>query len=537
MFKRALWASAVALVLSRLLALAANAAPSHSVFGVAGRLLTEPSVAAALHAQTQDPDSACRALVASHLASGSITSATLVGPGGFTPPNANAAAAPRFAALPAFCRVQLRLTPTTDSDIAAEVWLPAAGWNGRFEGVGGRALGGIIVYPAMADALAAGYATASTDTGHAGGGGAFANGHPEKVVDHGHRAVHEMTVAGRQLVSAFYTRPAHHAYFNGCSLGGRQGLAEAQRYPSDYDGVVAGDIAHNIRDLYASRLAQHQFAHRGVNSALDAAALSTLNAAAVRSCDAFDGLADGVIDRPQQCTFDPGTLTCGTAAAGTGCLTPQQVETARFIYRPVTRASGALVSNGLMPGSEAGWGAILGNEPERNSVEVYRYMVFKDPEWDWHRFNLDAALTAAPQSQMSEIDAVNPDLSRFFGHGGKLLLTHGWADPQTPPLNGIDYYTRTRDAVGASVADASLRLFMVPGMGHCEGGVGTDVFDAVEPLVAWVERGTAPQRVDAQRREAGRVVRTRPLCPYPTVAKWNGTGDSNAAANFSCVMP
>lgn len=536
MLRRTLVASAVALTLTRLLVLS-NAAPSSSATAFASRLLTEPSVGVSLLAQTPDADAACRALLSSHLPSGSVTSAALVTAGAFSTPNANAAATARFAALPAFCRVQMRLTPSPDSDIAAEVWLPAAGWNGRFQGVGGRALGGIIVYPAMADAVAAGYATASTDTGHAGGGGAFANGHPEKVVDHGHRAVHEMTVAAKQLVSAFYARPAHHAYFNGCSLGGRQGLAEAQRYPLDYDGVVAGDIAHNITDLYASRLTQHQFAHRSPESALDESALRTLNAAAVRACDALDGLADGVIDRPQQCTFDPGTLVCGTAAAGTSCLTPQQVETARFIYKPVTRASGALVSNGLMPGSEAGWGAILGNEPERNSVEVYRYLVFKDPQWDWHRFNLETALNAAPQSQLSEIDAVNPDLSRFFGHGGKLLLTHGWADPQTPPLNGLGYYTRTRDTVGASVADASMRLFMVPGMGHCEGGVGTDVFDPVEPLAAWVERGTAPQRFEAQRRENGRVVRTRPLCAYPAVPKWNGTGDNALAANFSCVMP
>ncbi|MFN7916332.1 MAG: tannase/feruloyl esterase family alpha/beta hydrolase [Vicinamibacterales bacterium] len=481
----------------------------------------------------------CAALAQMRLSGGAVTAANAVAPGAFVPPTpANAAAAKRFAALPAFCRVQATLTPTTDSDIRIEVWLPASGWNGRFQGVGGRALGGIIVYPAMAEALAAGYATASTDTGHVGAGGAFGLGHPEKVIDHGHRAVHEMTVAAKAIVAGFYARPAQRAYFNGCSLGGRQGLAEAQRYPLDYDGIVAGDIAHNIRDLYASRLAQHQFAHRSAQSSLDAAALRTLNAGAVAACDRADGLEDGVIDRPQQCRFDPGTLTCGVAGAGTKCLTPEQVDTARFIYRPVIRPDErGVVSNGLMPGSEAGWGAILGNEPERNSVEVYRYLVFKDPQWDWRTFSLTTALDATPSSQLREIDATNPDLTAFFRRGGKLLLTHGWADPQTPPLNGVDYYTRTKAAVGNAAADASLRLFMVPGMGHCEGGVGTDTFDAMEPLSQWVERGVAPERFEARRVVDGAVVRTRPLCAYPNVARWNGTGDSNAAANFSCVAP
>jgi len=485
------------------------------------------------------PTDACAGLKQARLPGVTITATDSVNAGGFVPPAApNAAAAARFAALPAFCRVQATLTPTPDSDIRMELWLPASGWNGRFEAVGGRALGGIIVYPAMADAVASGYATASTDTGHVGAGGAFGLGHPEKVVDHGHRAVHEMTVAAKQLIAAFYTRPAQRAYFNGCSLGGRQGLAEAQRYPLDYDGVVAGDIANDITGLYAARLTQHQYAHRSAQSVLDEAALRTLNAGAVRACDAADGVTDGVIERPQQCHFDPTTLSCGAPGASASCLTPEQVDTARFIYKPITRPdTRALVSNGLMPGSEAGWGAILGAEPERNSVEVYRYLVFKDPQWDWRAFNLTAALNAAPASQLHEIDATNPDLTAFFGHGGKLLLTHGWADPQTPPLNGIGYYTRTKDTVGTPTVDASLRLFMVPGMGHCEGGVGTDTFDAMAPLSQWVERGVAPDRFDAKRVVNGAVVRTRPLCAYPTVARWNGTGDSNAAANFSCVAP
>ena len=468
----------------------------------------------------------------------SVTAAPVVA-GAFTPSGGGGSAqSARFAALPAFCRVQATLSPTPDSDIRMELWLPTSNWNGRFQGVGGRALGGVIVYPAMADALAAGYATASTDTGHVGPGGTFVVNHPEKLIDHGHRAVHEMTVAAKRLIAAYYARPAQHAYWNGCSLGGRQGLAEAQRYPDDYDGVIAGDIANDITGLYAARLTQHQFAHRNERSILTDAMLKALNAASVAACDAVDGVRDGVLENPSQCHFDPATVMCGAAGAPADCLNPEQVDSARFVYSPVKRPdTGAVLSNGLMPGSEAGWRAILGPEPERNSVEVYRYMVFKNPQWDWHAFELAAALTAAKSSQLNEIDATSPDVRAFFSRGGKLLMTHGWADPQTPPLNGLDYFTRVRSVVGDTRAASSLRLFMVPGMGHCDGGVGTDTFDAMQPLVNWVERGIAPGRFDARRMVDGRAVRTRPLCAYPTVARWSGKGDTDSAANFTCVAP
>ena len=431
----------------------------------------------------------------------------MVAAGAFAPANGRSGAPdPRFSSLPAFCRVQATLTPTSDSTIGMELWLPASAWNGRFQAVGGRALGGIIVYPAMADALKAGYATASTDTGHVGAGGAFALGHPEKVVDHGYRAVHEMTLASQRVIALFYTRAASKSYFNGCSLGGRQGLEEAQRYPQDYDGIISGDIAHNISDLYAARLTQHQFAHRSGQSMLPDAALKVLNDAAVQACDALDGVPDGVIENPLQCHFDPATVACGAPGAPSACLNAEQVDTARFVYAAVKRPdTGAVVSNGLMRGSEAGWRAILGDEPEVNSVEVYRYMVFKSPNWDWKAFKLAEALPAAKLSDVPKaIDAVNPDLRAFFARGGKLLMTHGWADPQTPPMNGLDYYASVRSPVGASAGDSSLRMFMVPGMGHCSGGVGTDDFDAMEPLAAWVEHGTAPERFDARRTSTAR---------------------------------
>ena len=481
---------------------------------------------------------ACSQLVESRQPNVTVNAATAVEPGAFAPAGgSNAAAKQAFASLTAFCRVQATLTPTPDSDIKIEIWLPADGWNGRFQAVGGRALGGIIVYPDMARALAAGYVTASTDTGHVGPGGTFADGHPEKVIDHGYRAVHEMTGAAQRLIAEFYGRVPQQSYFNGCSLGGRQGLAEAQRYPQDYDGIVVGDIANDITGLYAARLAQHQFAYRTPESVLTDDALRTLNAGAVAACDQLDGVRDGVIENPQQCRFDPAVLACGAAGAPAGCLNAEQVETARRLYAPVMQPdNGSVLSNGLMRGSEAGWRAVAGPAPEFNSVDVYRHMVFKNAQWDWHAFDIGTALAAATTSQLKDVDATDPDLRAFFGRGGKLLMTHGWADPQTPPLNGIDYFTRVRSTVGVQ-ADASLRLFMVPGMGHCGGGVGTDVFDPMVPLAAWVERGTAPARIDASRVVGGRVVRTRPLCPYPQVARWNGSGDTDLAASFTCAAP
>ncbi len=480
---------------------------------------------------------ACSQLIETKWPDVTITAAATVAPGAFTPGGTvSPAASARFAALPAFCRVQATLTPTADSEIRMEVWLPADGWNGRFQAVGGRALAGVIVYPAMATALADGYATASTDTGHVGAGGSFAAGHPEKVTDHGYRAVHVMTVTARQTIERYYGRPSQKNYWNGCSLGGRQGLAEAQRYPNDYDGIITGDIANDITGLYAARLAQHQFVHRSPSAGLDEAALKVLNAGVLKACDDLDGVTDGVVEQPSQCRFDPATVACRESATA-GCLNAEQVESARRLYAATRLGpNAAVISNGLAPGSELGWLAVVGPEPERNSVEVHRHMVFKNAAWDWHTFSLDGALTAARTSQLPDVDATDPNLQPFFARGGKLLMYHGWADPQTPSQNGLDYYARVRATVGAPAGD-SIRMFMVPGMGHCEGGVGTDTFDPMAPLVTWVENGRPPLRLEARRVVNGKTVRSRPLCPYPAVARWSGTGSTDEAANFSCVAP
>jgi feruloyl esterase len=480
----------------------------------------------------------CEGLAAATLPFATITSATLVAPGAFVAPGAGGrGAAPSlpFATLPAFCRVQAALTPTPDSDIRIEVWLPAEGWNGKLQSVGGRGLGGVIVYPALAAAVAAGYAGAGTDSGHAGPGGAFALGHPEKLVDVAYRAVHEMTIQAKRIIDRFYGRTADRSYWNGCSFGGRQGLAEAQRYPADYDGIVVGDVANDVTGLYAARLVQAQAVHRSSASPIPPAKYRIIHAAVVAACDRLDNVADGVLENPAECGFDPKSIVCEHGDAPS-CLTPEQVETARALYAPVRDPrTNAVISNGLMRGSELGWAAVAGPQPESNSVEVYKFMVFRNPQWDWQTFDLKTALAAAAAPETRVIDAVEPNLKPFFERGGKLLMYHGWSDPQTPPLNSIEYYTRVRTTAGAAITDQSMRLFMVPGMGHCENGEGTDVFDKVAPLSKWVEHGTAPERIDATRVTDNAVTRSRPLCPYGTVARWDGHGDTNLAASFSCT--
>jgi feruloyl esterase len=443
--------------------------------------------------------------------------------------------------LPAFCRVEATLTPSDDSAIKIEIWLPADNWNGKFQAVGNRGWGGSIMSPALAAAVAAGYASASTDTGHSGPGARFALGHPEKLIDAGYRAAHEMTVHAKTIVEAYYGRAARLAYWNGCSLGGRQGLSEAQRYPADYDGIVVGDAAHDVPHLYTGRMAVARALHDATPAGIPPAKFPVIHSAALNACDALDGVTDGVIGNPQLCRFDPGVLVCknGGGANGDGCLTAAQVQSVRTMYAPVVDPrTRTVLFPGLETGSELGWTALASPQPENNALDMMKFIVFRDAGWDWTTFDLSRTLDAVDRTpNIDALNAVDPDLRPFFARGGKVLMYHGWADPQTPPQNSITYHDRVTATAGGKVAEASLRLFMVPGMGHCEGGAGTDMFEKVEPLDAWVEKQQPPEQIIAARVEEGRVGRTRPLCAYPKVARWNRRRDTNDAANFTCVAP
>lgn len=438
-----------------------------------------------------------------------------------------------YADLPAFCRVAARIAPTADSDIKIEVWLPAENWNGKFQGVGNGGWTGSIATPALATALRRGYAVASTDTGHVGGSASFALGQPEKLVDFGHRAIHEMTLKAKALVRAYYDGSApQHAYFVGCSAGGRQGMKAAQMYPEDYDGIVAGSPGLN----WSGRALQTVWVGQAVAEApLPAEKFPTLNAAAIAACDSNDGVSDGIIDNPRACDFDPSVLQCSASAAETAtCLTPAQTASARRIYGGVSNSrSGETVVAGLAPGSEMGWGTMAGAQPFGPGVDLFKYVVFGNPDWDFRTLNWDSdlALTAAASA---DLDALDTNLQPFFARGGKILSYHGWADPQISPGSTVAYYEDVLATLDAAAVLDAYRLYMVPGMAHCGGGTGTDQFDMLGALERWVEHGEPPDTIEAARVEQGQTTRTRPLCPHPQTAVYNGSGSTDALENFSC---
>ena len=478
----------------------------------------------------------CESLAALALPHTTITLAQIVAPGAFAPPSGRQGrGAQAYSSMPAFCRVAATLAPSSDSDIKIEVWLPASGWNGKFQAVGNGGWAGVISYAALAQAVTAGYATASTDTGHTDDNGAFALGHPEKVIDFGYRAVHEMTVQAKAITSAYYTAAPTVSFWNGCSLGGRQGINEAMRYPADFNAIVAGAPAVNAMYLAGARMAISRVVHRTPESYIPPEKYPAIHTAAIEACDALDGVKDGVIENPSMCHFDPKVLACKDAD-GPSCLTSAQVETARALYAPVRDPkNGATVFPALLePGSELGWATLAGPQPINTVQDPYKYLVFNDANWDWRTFNTSTDIALGVQKDAGIINAGDPNLKPFFERGGKLLMYHGWADQQVAARNTVDYFTKVTGIAGKKAVGKSIELYMVPGMGHCAGGPGTDTFDKMAAIEQWVKTGAAPDAIVASHRTAGVVDRSRPLCPFGKVAKWKGTGSTDEAANFSC---
>ncbi len=480
----------------------------------------------------------CESLSALKLPDTTITMAQSVAAGAFSPPTGGGGGQ-AYSTLPAFCRVAATITPTSDSDIKVEVWLPASGWNGKYQAVGNGGWAGSITYGAMARALRDGYATSSTDTGHTGGNASFALGHPEKLVDYAYRAVHEMTVKSKAIATAFYGTDATRSYFNGCSTGGRQALTAAQRFPNDFDGIVAGAAANPKSGLDAWRIWMTQAMLKDKASFIPEEKHRVIHQAVLNACDKLDGVEDGLIENPTRCRFDPAVLAC-RGADGPTCLTAAQLETAKVVMSPVkNRQTGELIFPGFEPGTELGWSRMLsGPDPYANAVEQFKYIVYKDPKWDWRTFDLERDLAAAEKTGQGTLAAVDPNLTAFAQRGGKLLTYHGWSDQNIAPQASVNFYARALAATKAPAKGSSwLRLYMVPGMGHCSGGEGPDTFDMMSPLDSWVDKGTLPQRIEASKITAGKVTRTRPLCPYPQVARYKGTGSIDEAANFACVAP
>lgn len=477
----------------------------------------------------------CASLASLAAPNTTITVAQSVGAGAFTSPTAF----PEAARLPAFCRVGGIVRPSTDSEIKFEVWLPSD-WNGKFMGVGNGGFAGSIPYRDMGEPLSRHYATAATDTGHEGAGFdvSWALGHREKLIDFGYRAVHEVTVRAKLIVNAYYGQPAKYSYWSGCSTGGRQGLASAQRFPADFDGIIAGAPANWLTHMTAAALWKIQEIDRKPESLVPPSKLVILHAAVLDACDAGDGVKDGLLEDPTRCTFDPGILEC-KAGVQPDCLTSSQVELVRTFYGPtVNPRTKQPIFPGYARGGELAWGDAAKNGHMvakfrfGNDSPFFKYAIFQDPNWDNRSFDLDAGLQRADEID-GGLTKADPDLRPFFARGGKLLQYHGWSDPSIAPLNSIDYYNSVKQAVGASVND-SYRLFMVPGMEHCSGGDGPDTFDRIGALEKWVEQKRAPDRIVAAHMKAGTVDRTRPLCPYPQVAVYKGAGSTDAAENFSC---
>ncbi|HEY5623753.1 MAG TPA: DUF6351 family protein [Gammaproteobacteria bacterium] len=477
---------------------------------------------------------ACVNLAASlDLAATQVTSSTHVAAGHFTPPNGR----PGLTDLPEFCRVELTIAPTADSDIKAEIWLPTAEWNGKFLMVGNGGWAGSIQYNALADGVRRGYATASTDTGHTTSDATFAVGHPEKLIDFGYRAIHETALQGKATIAELFGTPPRYSYFNGCSGGGRQSFMAAQRYPGDFDAIIAGAPGYDRTDVAFQTLGMIQATHETPESFIPEEKYVSIHAAAMAMCDAKDGLEDGLISDPATCDFDPAVLQCEAGDAA-NCLTAPQVKAARRIYATVVDPrTGETLTAGLEPGSEMHWGRVAGREPNAMYFSLFQHVVYPDEEWDFRSIDVASDLDAARAADGGILAAVSPDLEPFISRGGRLLIYHGWADQNIPPLGSVDYYDQVVDTLGKQRAEEGLRLYMIPGMGHCGGGHGPNEFDMLSVLEKWREQGDAPQAVLAVQREDGDVVRSRPLCPYPQVARFDGTGSLDDASNFSCAAP
>jgi feruloyl esterase len=435
---------------------------------------------------------------------------------------------------PPFCRVTATLQPTSDSDIKMEVWLPIAGWNGKLEANGNGGWSGSISPTTLAEGLMRGYATTMSDLGHAGSSASFALGHPEKLIDFGYRAAHEMTLAAKVIVTSYYGVEPKYSYWNGCSAGGRSGLMEAQRFPADFDGIIAGAPGLNWTGRALQSIWIAQAVHKDEASYIPQTKYPLIHDAVLQACDARDGIKDGVLEDPMRCDFDPGELLC-KGSNSDGCLTAPQVEAARAIYAAVKdERTNKPAFPGYERGSEPGWKVMAGPQPFKIGEDMFKFVVFRDPAWNFKTFNF-ATDVALANKEEDVLNAMNPNLKPFIRRGGKLIQYHGWTDPQIAPRNSVIYYQSVLDAIAGDVkVQDSYRLFMVPGMAHCGGGDGTSEFEMLSALEQWVEKGIAPDQVAASRTREGKVDRTRPLCPYPSVAVYKGTGSTDDAISFTC---
>jgi feruloyl esterase len=546
----------------------------------AGALLIGLGVAPPAHAQQP-----CEALANLKLPYTTITSAKMVPEGPLAPPTTAVAPTGRGAGggggrgnapvVPARCEVRGIIKPSGDSNIGFAVWMPpAATWNGKYRQNGNGGWAGNIGLAAMIDPLQRGYATAATDDGHEGDAirdASWAVGHPERLVDFGYRAVHETAVQAKAIIRAFYGKDSSRNYFFGCSDGGREALMEAERYPEDFAGIVAAAPAWDWSHLFTSFVWNEQALMKAPGSNLSSK-IEAIQKASLAACDEKDGAKDGLVEDPRQCTFDPRVIQC-KGAEGPDCLTAAQVEALRKVYAGPKNSRGDQIFPGVPLGAEGApgtWASWIAPADPTQSLQsglgnsYYGQAVFENPKWDFRTLNFDGDVRYGDAKVGSLLNSSSPDLRSFRANGGRLIQYHGWGDPAISALSSIAYYENVQKfltSVPDGRSDASkpttdfYRLFMVPGMGHCQGGAGPNRFGngaAVSPATAndperdvfaalerWVEKGTAPDHFIGQGVSAEDRTKTltRPICQYPNVARYKGTGDLNDAANFSCVAP
>lgn len=464
--------------------------------------------------------------------------------------------------LPPFCRVAGIMRPSSDSEIRFEVWMPAQDWNGRLLGAGNGGFAGSIYFQQLEGYLRRGFAVTATDAGHEANGtdASWAYGHPEKVKDFGWRAIHLMTVRAKEIVAAYYGKPQQKAYFDACSDGGREALMEAQRFPEDYDGILAGAPANAWSTLLAAGVPNGQALIADPRSYIPDRKLAAIQKASLAACDELDGVRDGIINNPDICRFDPGVLLC-KGEDTSECLTQPQIEALKALYNGPKDGQGRNFFPGYSMGDETGWRVwIAGEDPEtslgaRFVRNYFRYIASGDPKWNALTANVDATIRQSKEKGAPDLDSTNPDLSRFAARGGKLILYHGWDDAAISPGSTVGYFKEVQRTMGEEKVNSFARLYMAPGVEHCAQGPGPSAFGQFgmetvkgpkyglfDSLQNWVEKGSPVDDVVATKYEPGeggarKAVMTRPLCAYPKVVKYSGAGDTNEAANFTCAAP
>ncbi|OFW34302.1 MAG: hypothetical protein A3G76_06795 [Acidobacteria bacterium RIFCSPLOWO2_12_FULL_65_11] len=533
--------------------------PGILIVPVVGAVLT-------LAGATRASAATCEGLMSWSLQNAVVTTVQAVAPGAFAPPApaANApgragaadgrggaaggrggaggrAGGPQFTDLPAFCRVTGTTKTSPTSSVKFEVWMPTADrWNGNFMANGFAFYGGTMNPGVLAGALRQGYATATTDAGGDGtNAAAYMSGNPEKVADWNERAWHETTLVAKALMAAYYGNGPKVSYWEACGGGTRQALKEVARFPTDYDAVAAGGLSNGTTFFTFAQIWQWEATHKDPASLIPREKLQVLNQAAMNACDAKDGLTDGLLSDPERCTFDPGVLQCSGTDTAT-CLTAAQVQAARKMYSPVVNPrTRQIISGPLMPGTELSWNSNPSEAPTGFAADFFRHLVFQNPAWDYRTrpMNYDADVRLANRAEIGAISAVEPDVRAFLDRGGKLLMYVGWNDTAIPPLDATRYYQNMVSTVGRARAEAGVRLFMVPGMGHCPANANATsgfVFDPNPIITQWKEAGKVPNQILVTRRTAGAEDRPMLVCPYPQLATYTGTGNINDAANFVC---